>query len=144
MRIVNDWKSVNFDEIVELYNSVGWANYTEDLESLRIALDNTSYLSLVLDEENRPIALARSISDDVSIHYLQDILVNPMHHRKGLGRRLLEASLERYKHVRTHMILTDDEEKQLRFYESLGYKNTRGLKNIPLNAFVKIAGVDLD
>lgn len=41
------------------------------------------------------------------------------------------------------MILTDDEEKQLRFYESLGYKNTKNLSDIPLNAFVKMKGAEL-
>ena len=34
------------------------------------------------------------------------------------------------------MILTDGEEKQLQFYESLGYKNTKSLKSTPLNTFV--------
>jgi hypothetical protein len=42
------------------------------------------------------------------------------------------------------VLLTDDEERQKKFYESLGYKNTKDLKKTPLNAFVKIPGRELE
>ena len=62
----------------------------------------------------------------------------------GVGRKLLNLMLKRFKDVRTHVILTDDEEKQLRFYESLGYKNTKNLSDNPLNAFVRMKGISLN
>ena len=65
-------------------------------------------------EDQEVVGLVRSISDNVSIHYLQDILVHPNHQRTGIGRKLFERTLGRYKDVRTHMLLTDDEEKPLR------------------------------
>jgi len=46
--------------------------------------------------------------------------------------------------VRTHVILTDDEERQARFYEAMGYKNTRLLKLKSLNCFVKMSNVKLE
>ena len=42
------------------------------------------------------------------------------------------------------VLLTDDEERQKIFYESLGYKNTKDLKKNPLNAYVQIAGRELE
>jgi predicted GNAT family N-acyltransferase len=67
----------------------------------------------------------------------------PIVNGSGIGRRLMENCLERFDHVRTKVLLTDDEERQHAFYKSLGYKNTRELKKIPLNAFVQMNGIDL-
>lgn len=87
------------------------------------------------------MGLVRSLSDDVSIHYLQDVLVLPVQHNKGIGRKLVEAALKKYSNVRTHMLLTDNEEKQIKFYESCGYSNLKEFKNGSLNSFIKINAV---
>ena len=142
MEILSDWKKIQFEEIVDLYNAVGWEAYTQNPESLERAFSNSTYM-LIARIDECVVGLARSISDEVSIHYLQDILVHPDFQKKGVGRELLKLMLERFKDVRTHMILTDDEEKQLKFYESLGYKNTKSLKDIPLNTFVMMKHLDL-
>lgn len=128
---------------MDLYGAVGWEAYTQNTESLKRAFSNSTYV-LIAKIDECVVGLARSISDEVSIHYLQDILVHPEFQKKGIGRKLLNLMLDRFENVRTHMILTDDEEKQLKFYESHGYKNTRGLKEVPLNSFVKMKGVELN
>ena len=92
--------------------------------------------------EGQLVGLARALSDDVSIVYIQDILVRPEFQRGGVGRALLTRLLERFAHVRSAVLLTDADEKQLRFYASLGFKNTRDLVKTPLNAFVRIANVE--
>lgn len=132
-----NWRSVDFNEIVSLYNSVGWNAYTKNKESLLKAFENSSYILIVTEGED-VVAALRSLSDDVSIHYLQDIIVRPSHQHKGIGRRLLDKALNRYSHVRTHMLLTDDEEKQMKFYTSLGYENLKTYKKGTLNSFVRM------
>ena len=82
-------------------------------------------------------------SDGVTIAYIQDILVDPVHHRKGIGRVLVEACLEHFSELRQIVLLTDDRPEQLQFYSSLGFSNTRNLTNMPLNAFVRFKGVEL-
>lgn len=143
MKIIENWKSVDFKKIVELYDSVGWSAYTKSPKLLEEAFKNSTYVLIAIDGD-MIIGLSRSISDNVSIHYLQDILVSPKYQKKGVGRKLLSKALEYFDKVRTHMILTDDEEKQLKFYESLGYKNTKELKEVPLNTFVKMQGIELN
>ena len=91
----------------------------------------------IVREDGHFIALARAISDDASVVYVQDIFVCPSH-QEGLGRALVNAILKRYSHVRQKVLLTDDRPEQLRFYESLGFRNTRSLTRTPLNAFVII------
>lgn len=142
MELIEDWRSIPFERIIELYKAVNWTIYTNDPSSLQTALENSTSVVLAIEEES-VVGLARSVSDEVSIHYLQDIIVHPNHQRKGIGRSLFEWTLKRYENVRTHMLLTDDEQKQREFYQSLGYKNTKDLKNIVLNSYVKIKGAEL-
>jgi GNAT superfamily N-acetyltransferase len=94
-------------------------------------------------ENKTLIGLARCVSDDATIAYIQDILVHPDHQRKGIGKALVEAVLHRYAHVRQKVLLTDDRPEQLRFYETLGFRNTRELEKTPLNAFIRMDGVTL-
>ena len=142
MNIIEGKEKISRENLLNLYNSVGWSSYTDDIENLEKAIQNSSYVVCAYEEEEL-VGLARSISDDVSIHYLQDILIEPKHQRKGIARQLLSLCLSRFSHVRTHVILTDDEEKQKLFYESMGYKNTRDLKKVALNSFVKMNGIEL-
>jgi len=136
---------IPFDQLVDLYNSVGWLAYTTDEQrpKLQEAINNSTYVVTAWSGETL-VGLARCLSDDVSICYLQDILIHPEFQRHGIGRKMLSNCLERFAHVRMKVLITDDEERQKLFYESLGFKNTKDLKKIPLNAYVQIAGRDLE
>ncbi len=136
---------IQFDQLLALYESVGWIAYTHEQRraQLQNAIRNSTYVVSAWQEE-RLIGLARGLSDDVSIFYLQDILIHPDFQRQGIGRRLLNNCLERFKHVRMKVLLTDDEERQARFYESLGYKDTRKLNKLELHTFVQIDGIELE
>jgi ribosomal protein S18 acetylase RimI-like enzyme len=136
---------IPLDEIVDLYNSVGWLAYTNDEQrpKLQEAIRNSTYVVTAWSND-KLVGLARCLSDDVAICYLQDILIDPEYQRQGIGRKLLHNCLERFAHVRMQVLLTDDEERQIKFYESLNYKNTKDLKKTPLNVFVQIAGRELE
>ena len=138
-------RDISFDQLVDLYNSVGWLAYTSDQQRPKLleAISNSTYVVTAWIDEML-VGLARCISDDVSICYLQDILINPDFQRHGIGRKLLSNCLERFEHVRMKVLITDDEERQKLFYESLGYKNTKELQKMPLNAYVQFAGRDLE
>ncbi len=138
-------RDLTFDQLLELYDSVGWVAYThkDRRAELPKAIRNSTYVVSVWHGDSL-VGLARGLSDDVSIFYLQDILVRPAFQGQGIGRRLLENCLERFEHVRSKVLMTDDKEQQLRFYESLGYKNTRSLTKWHLNTFVWIEGIDLE
>jgi GNAT superfamily N-acetyltransferase len=126
----------------DLYASVGWSAYTQDMDRLVTAFENADFVAGAWIDESL-VGLIRVLSDDVSIAYIQDILVRPSHQRQGVGRGLLEAALTRYAHVRQKVLLTDDRPEQLNFYASLGFANTRDLVKTPLNAFVIIEGAEL-
>jgi ribosomal protein S18 acetylase RimI-like enzyme len=137
-------RELPFEQLLDLYNAVGWVAYTHEQQraNLQKAVRNSAYV-ISAWHGDRLVGLARGLSDDVSIFYLQDILVRPEFQRQGIGRQLLQNCLERFKHVRMKVLLTDDEEGQLQFYESLGYRNTKHLSQVQFNTFVQIEGVDL-
>ncbi|HCP44790.1 MAG TPA: GNAT family N-acetyltransferase [Deltaproteobacteria bacterium] len=135
-------EDVDQDALCALYDAVGWSTYTHEPTQLLAAIRGSDFLVTAV-EGDLLIGLARAISDDSSIAYVQDILVRPTHQGQGVGRLLLTAVLDRYKHVRQKVLLTDDRPEQLQFYASMGFKNTRDLTKTPLNAFVIIEGASL-
>ena len=139
---ITEVTEVAASELESLYGSLGWTNYTRDIGALARAVANSTYV-VVARVDGRLVGLARGISDDVSIFYLQDILVREEHQRKGLGRELLSRCLNRFSHVTSKILLTDDLPQQHRFYEALGYADTRRITNVPLHAFVQFTDLEL-
>jgi GNAT superfamily N-acetyltransferase len=137
--VVEPVTGVDLNELVALYDAVGWSAYTKSPELLRTAIDGSSYV-VAARRDGRLIGLARVISDGATICYLQDVLVLPDEQRGGVGRALVQAALDRYRNVRQKVLLTDDEPRQRAFYESLGYVETRHYGDGTLRAFVRFDG----
>ena len=133
MFIYRESNKIPNESLLQLYSSVVWNAYTNNIDSLSKDIQGSSYVCAVWDNDTL-IALVRCISDDASIMYLQDVLVDPRYQKKGIGRVLVQKSLNRYSHVRQKVLLTDNRPEQLRFYESLGYKNIKEYET--LNTFV--------
>lgn len=61
------------------------------------------------------------VGDGYSMVYIQDIIVLPEYQRKGIGTRLLEKILFEYKNVYQKVFMTDNTEKTIQFYKSVGF-----------------------
>lgn len=119
MKII-EYKSFDEGDIISLYASVGWTAYTEDPEALLKGFEN-SLLTLAAYEEDRLVGLIRIVGDGNTVIFVQDILVFPDFQRKGIGSALLRAVLERYSYVRQIQLATDNTEKTVAFYKSMGF-----------------------
>ena len=124
-------------EIISLYDSVGWTAYTKSSEVLIRAIKSSSFVVSARNENGELVGLARTISDDATICYLQDILVHPDFHRTGVGRALFNEVLHRYEHVRQTVLITDDEPQQRAFYESMGLTEGADFSAGPVRVFAK-------
>lgn len=122
-------------EALALYESVGWAAYTRDPEVLVRAIRNSSFVVAARDASGTLVGLARAVSDDATICYLQDILVDPAFQGAGVGRALLEEVQRRYGHVRQTVLITDNEPGQRAFYEALGFTEGADFSPGPLRVF---------
>lgn len=122
-------------ELVDLYTSVGWTRYVEQPEELVRAVRGSTYV-VTAWQGDQLVGLARCVSDNVSIAYVQDILVRPGYQRQGIGRRLMTVVLDHFEHVRQVGLLTDDEPRQHGFYAAMGFRDIDSLDDVRLHAFV--------
>ena len=117
------------EELVGLYDAVGWSAYTTDPAALSAAIAGSTRV-VTARYGGELLGLARVISDGVSIAYLQDVLVRPELQREGVGRSLVDAALGPFQHCRQQVLLTDDEPRQRSFYESIGWAEILSLIHI--------------
>ncbi|WP_300259008.1 GNAT family N-acetyltransferase [Clostridium sp.] len=111
---------LNIEDILYLYNDVGWSSYTKDIESLIKAIKNSLKVVSVWDKDLL-VGLIRVVGDGHSIIYIQDILILQKYQNRGIGKRLIEIILDKYKNVRQKVLLTDKEEKNILFYKKVGF-----------------------
>lgn len=114
-------KSYDFQEVMSLYASVGWTNYTRNPEMLTQALKQSLYLVMAYDGDNL-VGLLRAVGDGVSIVFVQDILVFPDYQRQGIGSQLLQNLLGAFPTFYQMHLLTDRTQKTKSFYESQGFQ----------------------
>ena len=116
---IKEYQTYNEQEIIDLYQSVGWTNYTSCPEMLEEAYKN-SLCILGAFEKEKLVGIVRVVGDGISIVFVQDILVLPEYQRQGVGSALMRAVLEKYASVYQVELLTDSTEKSKAFYSSVG------------------------
>ncbi|WP_455040942.1 GNAT family N-acetyltransferase [Granulicatella adiacens] len=119
--------NVTFEEILSLYEAVGWTNYTQNPEMLKVAYKNSLPILAALNEEGKLVGVLRAVGDGASILFIQDILVTPEYQHQGIGTKLLQMTLEKYKNVYQIQLATDDSTKTVSFYESNGFTSLTSL-----------------
>lgn len=124
----------NNEDLQKLYLSVGWDVYVKNNEDMTVLLKNAYYFVTVWDNDQL-VGLTRVISDDHSIAYVQDILIDPDYQGNGIGSKLLNMIKERFNHVRQVVLMTDTSEKTINFYEK---NELLSLDKYGCTAFMKI------
>ncbi|MDU1976402.1 MAG: GNAT family N-acetyltransferase [Streptococcus parasanguinis] len=79
-------------DLLALYSSVGWTNYTNNPTMLEQAV-KASLWQLAVYDEKELVAYIRLVGDGYSVIFVQDLLVRPDYQRQGIGRRLLTEAL---------------------------------------------------
>ena len=111
--------SVSLDDVLHLYQAVGWTNYTNQPHMLAQALSHSLATYLAHDGEE-VVGLVRLIGDGFSSVFVQDLIVLPTYQRQGIGSALMKKALEDYKDAYQVQLVTEQTEKTLGFYRSLG------------------------
>ena len=114
-------RSVSIDDVLHLYQAVGWTNYTNQLQMLAQALSHSLATYLARDGE-KIVGLVRLIGDGFSSVFVQDLLVLPSYQRQGIGSFLMKQALADYKDAYQVQLATEETEKTLGFYRSLGFE----------------------
>lgn len=113
--------SVSINDVLHLYQAVGWTNYTNQPQMLAQALTHSLATYLARDGEEI-VGLVRLIGDGFSSVFVQDLIVLPTYQRQGIGSTLMKQALSDYKDTYQIQLATEDSEKTLGFYRSLGFE----------------------
>ena len=117
--ILKEYAGYNEEEILGLYESLGWTNYTDNPAMLKNAyLNSLKIYGAYVDD--KLIGIIRVVGDGFSVIFIQDLLVHPEFQRKGVGTLLLKKVLCEYESVYQKHLITEDTEKTALFYKSLG------------------------
>ena len=114
-------RSVSIDDVLPLYQAVGWTNYTNQPQMLSQSLTHSLAVYLARDGE-KIVGLVRLIGDGFSSVFVQDLLVLPSYQRQGIGSTLMKQALSDYKDAYQVQLATEETEKTLGFYRSLGFE----------------------
>ena len=112
---------VKLEDVLHLYQAVGWTNYTDQSEMLEQALSHSLAIYVALDGDT-VVGLVRLVGDGFSSVLIQDLIVLPIYQRQGIGSNLMKEALIDYKDAYQIQLVTDQTEKNLGFYRSLGFE----------------------
>jgi len=75
-------------QIIDLYQSVDWLAYVQQPQNTITALKNSAVLWAM--DNDQLVGICRGITDQKTILYIQDILVNPKYQRQHVGTNLVD------------------------------------------------------
>ena len=121
MICIRNQQLVALDDVLHLYQAVGWTNYTNQPQMLAKALSHSLATYLAHDGE-KIVSLVRLVGDGFSSVFVQDLIVLPSYQRQGIGSSMMKQALADYKDAYQVQLATEESEKTLGFYRSLGFE----------------------
>ena len=112
---------VKLEDVLHLYQAVGWTNYTNQPQMLEQALSHSLVIYLALDGD-AVVGLIRLVGDGFSSVFVQDLIVLPTYQRQGIGRALVKEALGDYKDAYQVQLVTEETERTLEFYRFMGFE----------------------
>ncbi len=112
---------VKLEDVLHLYQAVGWTNYTHQPQMLEQALSHSLAIYVALDGD-AVVGLIRLVGDGFSSVLVQDLIVLPSYQRQGIGSALMKQALEDFKEVYQVQLATEQTEKNVGFYRSMGFE----------------------
>ena len=113
--------SVSIDDVLHLYQAVSWTNYTNQPQMLEQSLAHSLAIYVARDGEEI-VGLVRLVGDGFSSVFVQDLIVLPSYQRQGIGSALMKEALGDFKDAYQIQLATEQTEKTLAFYRSLGFE----------------------
>ena len=88
---------------------------------LEQALSHSLAIYVALDGDD-VVGLIRLVGDGFSSIFVQDLIVLPSYQRQGIGSALMKEALEYYKDAYQVQLVTEETEKNVGFYRSMGFE----------------------
>ncbi|MCL2486182.1 MAG: GNAT family N-acetyltransferase [Oscillospiraceae bacterium] len=115
--ISDDKSKIQPDRVCELLAATYWAE-DRSREAILSSIENSLCFGAYLDDMQ--VGFARCVTDCATIYWLADVIVNPEHRGKGLGKALVEAVVTHPQMVGLNAILATRNAHGL--YEQYGFQ----------------------
>jgi len=115
--IVSVSDDIHVDEVLALYKANNWSSAEKPKELLAALRNSHTLVTARLSGEL--VGIGNAISDGYLVVYYPHMLVHPSFQGQGIGRRMMNAMLERYSGFHQQMLTADG--KAIDFYKSLGF-----------------------
>ena len=117
--IYDERERVQLDRVAHLLKDTYWAS-ERDLETIKTSIENSVCFSLYHAEEQ--VGFTRVVTDFATVAYIADVIIDPAHRDKGLGKWLMDVVLNdpRWKD-RFQLLVTDDAHT---LYERFGFSTS--------------------
>ena len=86
--------NITAKEYMDLRKKVGWVEFP--LEEAQECITN-AYMVLCVRDDEKAIGVVRLLWDKGYIAFLSDVIVDPEYQGQGIGRKLVEACIQRIK-----------------------------------------------
>lgn len=112
---------VKLEDVLHLYQAVGWTNYTNQPQMLEQALYHSLVIYLALDGD-AVVGLIRLAGDGFSSVFVQDLIVLSSYQRQGIGSSLMKQALGNFKEAYQVQLATEQTEKNVGFNRSMSFE----------------------
>ena len=83
-------KDLPRSDVLALYRAAGWFGMSDPAPELDAMIANSFAVSAAFDPAGRLVGMARALSDGVSDAYILDVVVDPAHRSRGIGREIVK------------------------------------------------------
>ena len=110
--------SIDTDEVIQLYRANEWSSAEKPAQLMAALRGSHSLVTARVSGEL--VGLGNAISDGHLVVYFPHMLVLPKFHGKGVGRKMMQAFLERYSGFHQLMLTADG--RAIDFYKAIGFE----------------------
>ena len=125
LRIETEFPPELLRAAARLYRLAGWVEEHDNCGFLAAALANSCAVCVAY-RGGRPVGMGRALGDKVSDAYIQDVVVDPEHRRRGIGGAIVHTLVAELRKRGIDWIALVGEPGTEEFYRGLGFDAPRG------------------
>jgi GNAT superfamily N-acetyltransferase len=104
-------------EVIEIYRANGWSSAQEPGKLIPALLNSDTLVTARI--EGKLVGIGNAISDGYLVVYYPHLLVHPTYQGKGIGHKMMESMLSKYRNFHQHILTADA--KAIEFYKKMGF-----------------------
>lgn len=122
IRYISNIEVITKDALQELFLSVEWESGNHPNELIQAIKGSHSIVAAW--DGDKLVGLVNALSDDVLTVYFHYMLIHPSYQGEGIGRKMMDIMLERYRGCKTKVLISY--QSAVGFYHKCGFSKEDG------------------